>query len=35
MHAVSEEGGSCRPPPHFSQKAKAYAGIGDKSMAEE
>ena len=38
MDAVSEEGDSCRhrpPPPHFSQKAKARAGIGDKSMAEE
>ena len=23
------------PAPHFSQKAKACAGIGDKSMAEE
>ena len=38
MDAVSEEGDSCRhrpPPPYFSQKAKARAGIGDKSMAEE
>lgn len=35
MDAVSEEGGSCRPPSHFSQKAKARAGIGDKSTAEE